>query len=44
MNLIEIFHEYLDAIFYEGYSLQIAEDYPELYEWEYLVFIEIYFG
>jgi len=42
MNLIEIFHEWLDSLYYEGYSQQIAVEYPELYEWEYLLFMEIY--
>ena len=42
MNWEEVFQDWLDSIFYKGYSQQIAVEYPELYEWEYLQFIEIY--
>jgi hypothetical protein len=33
-ELIEIFHEFLDSIYYEGYAEHIAENMPNLYAYE----------
>ena len=35
MNLVEIFIEFMDSIYYQGYAKELAENYPDRYLWEY---------
>jgi len=35
MNLVEIFIEFLDSIYYQGYTLDLAKNYPDRYYWEF---------
>jgi len=39
MNLLELFIEFIDSIYFPGYAEQIAEDDPEKFSWEYNEFI-----
>jgi len=39
---IEIFHEFLDNVNFKGYAAKIAENMPELYEYEKMQFFNNY--
>ena len=41
-NIHEIFMEFLDGIFFEGYTVQLAENNPESYIFEFNQFIKTY--
>lgn len=39
MNLLELFIEFIDAIYYPGYANETAENDPEKFNWEYDEFV-----
>lgn len=42
MNLIEIFHEYLDHLYWDGYALFLKKEKPDWYVYELTEFAKIY--
>jgi len=40
--MIELFIEFVDGIYYEGYAKQLSQDDPEKFTWEYNEFISNY--
>lgn len=42
MNLVELFIEFLDQIYYPGYALGLAGSDPEKYNWEFAEFANNY--
>ena len=42
MKMLEIFIEWLDNIYFQGYAAQLSKDDPDAYAWEYHHFIENY--
>lgn len=41
-NIVEVFIEHLDNIFYEGYAYQLAAENPEAYTFEFNQFMDSY--
>ena len=42
MNLIEIFHEYLDQLYWDGYADYLLQNDEKTYQFEYDQFSRIY--
>ena len=42
MNLIEIFHEYLDQLYWTGYAEFLLQNDAKTYQFEYEIFSHIY--
>ena len=40
--MVELFHELMDALFWEGYACQLAEEDPERYTFELNQFLDTY--
>lgn len=41
-TMIEAFHDYLDSLYFEGYARQLAEQFPERYNYELNEFLNAY--
>lgn len=39
MNLLELFIEFIDDIYFPGYAEQISEEDPEKFKWEFREFV-----
>jgi hypothetical protein len=37
-NIYQLFEDYLDALYFEGYANQLAEENPQAYEFELIQF------
>ena len=42
MNLSELFIQLMDQIYWVGYAIQLAQDDPEKYTWEFNEFLNTY--
>lgn len=42
MDIVTVFIDYLDSLFYKGYAEQLAEENPTAYNWEFNEFCNIY--
>ena len=42
MNWLEIFFEWLDSLYYQGFASQLQKEEPERFQWEYENFLETY--
>lgn len=40
--MAEIFNDYLDGIYFDGYAAQLATDNPQAYEFEFDLFLHNY--
>lgn len=40
--MIEAFEDYMDSIFWEGFTEQLKKEEPDRFSWEYAEFIKLY--